>query len=213
MDVKVIRCRRKSIAMRMDGEDVLVRAPLYISEKELDVAIKDMLPRLMAKVKRSEAKRAKKEDGYYYLGKCYTPEIRLGEYNRVELVDNKMVITHTISKSVEDVYAMFMIKETKRIVEEILDVYLPRFPKMQRPNLVVKRVKSKWGSYAPKRHTMMINWALLFCPLENVKEVVCHELCHEFHLDHSPAFHDLLERIYPNHRERERGLHAYGGLL
>ncbi len=36
--------------------------------------------------------------------------------------------------------------------------------------------------------------------------VILHELCHMRRMDHSQAFHALLERVCPGHRELERTL-------
>ena len=38
-------------------------------------------------------------------------------------------------------------------------------------------------------------------PPETIDAVVAHEVCHLVHLNHSPRFYALLDRVCPGHRE------------
>jgi len=48
------------------------------------------------------------------------------------------------------------------------------------------------------------NPKLVHAPLHSIDYVVVHELCHLKHPYHSDAFYDLLERMLPDWRRKER---------
>lgn len=63
------------------------------------------------------------------------------------------------------------------------------------PGLRLSRAQRRWGSCAADG-TVRINWRLVQAPDQIRRSVVAHEVAHLVHFDHSPAFHDLLERIF-----------------
>ena len=55
---------------------------------------------------------------------------------------------------------------------------------------------TRWGSCNSRKHISFC-WKLLLLPLELADYVVCHELAHLQHLDHSKAFWQLTEQLCP----------------
>ena len=66
--------------------------------------------------------------------------------------------------------------------------------------LVIGERKSRWGSCS-RRGTLSFCYRLVMAPPETIDAVVAHEVCHLVHLNHSPRFYDLLDRVCPGHRE------------
>ena len=56
---------------------------------------------------------------------------------------------------------------------------------------------TRWGSCNSRKHISFC-WKLLLLPPELADYVVCHELAHLQHLDHSKAFWQLTEALSPN---------------
>ena len=52
----------------------------------------------------------------------------------------------------------------------------------------------------------MLSAQLVFLAPELVFHVMCHELVHIEHLDHSPEFHARLEQVDPDARQHEKML-------
>ena len=66
---------------------------------------------------------------------------------------------------------------------------------------------SRWGSCSTARNINFC-WKLLLLPQELSDYVVCHELAHLKHMDHSPAFWALTERLMPGALEKRSRLKA-----
>ncbi len=75
--------------------------------------------------------------------------------------------------------------------------------------MTVRAMRTKWGSCS-NRKTISLTLFLMNLPEELRDFVILHELCHTVHLDHSPAFHALVDRLCGG-RERElaRALRGY----
>lgn len=76
----------------------------------------------------------------------------------------------------------------------------------------IRRMKSRWGSCS-RDGRMRFNEALGHLDDRCVRYVVCHELAHLVHFNHSAAFYAHLGQILPSHREDERHVHAHQHVL
>ena len=63
--------------------------------------------------------------------------------------------------------------------------------------ITIKEQKSRWGSCSSNGN-INLNSRLLFLPIYLVRHVLLHELCHLQEMNHSKAFHNLLNRIDPD---------------
>ena len=60
--------------------------------------------------------------------------------------------------------------------------------------IVVKRISTRWGSCSSLRN-LNFSVYLMLLPLRLIDYVVCHELAHLTHLNHSPAFWREVDRL------------------
>lgn len=65
------------------------------------------------------------------------------------------------------------------------------------PIIRYRRMRSRWGSCCPAKKTITLNTALVEKPLDQIEYVVCHELTHFLHPDHSSAFYAALAQFCP----------------
>ena len=61
--------------------------------------------------------------------------------------------------------------------------------------------RKRFGSCS-SQNSLCFSWRLMQYPPEAIDYVVVHELAHIRHHNHSAAFHALVEKILPDHRER-----------
>ncbi len=67
---------------------------------------------------------------------------------------------------------------------------------------------SRWGSCSA-RGTLSFCYRLVMAPPAVIDAVVCHELCHLRHLHHGPRFYELLDEVWPRHREARAWLNEH----
>ena len=76
----------------------------------------------------------------------------------------------------------------------------------------IRHQRSRWGSCSSKGN-LNFNCLLMLAP-ESVRDyVVVHELCHRKHMNHSPAFWQMVERVLPDWRSAKVWLKRNGETL
>ena len=65
----------------------------------------------------------------------------------------------------------------------------------------LQRMKTKWGSCNPRRHTIRVNTELAKKPKDLLEYIVVHEMVHLIEPTHSERFTALLAAHYPSWRE------------
>jgi predicted metal-dependent hydrolase len=71
--------------------------------------------------------------------------------------------------------------------------------------VTVRAQKSRWGSCSTQKN-INLNRALLFVSPAALRYLMIHELCHTVHLNHSPRYWRLVERLMPDYRDHEAEL-------
>ena len=73
------------------------------------------------------------------------------------------------------------------------------------PQIKFRWMQKRWGS-CNKNGLIMLNTELIKTPKRCIEYVIIHELCHLAHLNHSAAFYNLLEKLYPGWRKIKHSL-------
>lgn len=92
----------------------------------------------------------------------------------------------------------------RRILEECYPFFQPYG--VPAPTLRVRKMRSRWGSCLVQKGVVTLNRRLLEFPEESIRYVVCHELCHFVHPNHSKDFYDLLAVFVPDWRAQRAAL-------
>lgn len=94
------------------------------------------------------------------------------------------------------------------VFNEILDELYPSFQQYLpgKPQLVLRKMKSRWGSCTPSKCKITMNLLLLKAPRHTIRYVMIHELVHFIHANHSPEFYKTFERFLPAYREEKEFL-------
>jgi predicted metal-dependent hydrolase len=78
------------------------------------------------------------------------------------------------------------------------------------PPIVIRPMKSRWGSYSYRTGRITLNLNLVKAPLACLDYVIIHELSHMKLRHHGPAFWRFVERYVQNHQDLRKQLNGIG---
>lgn len=79
-------------------------------------------------------------------------------------------------------------------------------------NVTLKDTKSRWGSCSNKNN-INYNWRIAMAPYFVIEYLVCHEVSHLAHQNHSPAFWECVANLCPQYKEARNWLKEQGKTL
>lgn len=147
-------------------------------------------------------------------GKTHTVIIQNGTRRGFFLEDGRLILTvHDTGDSAARLAAFqaFLDDEAKRSITASLTRLLPLFYPTPRqvPTLVFRTMTSKWGVCRPQQCRITFNRNLVYLPEALADYVICHELAHFRHADHSKAFWQHLGTVMPDYSARKKALCAF----
>ncbi|MBR5904064.1 MAG: DUF45 domain-containing protein [Alphaproteobacteria bacterium] len=109
-------------------------------------------------------------------------------------------------RRVRDFIKNEFLESVKEIVKQAPKEFWPK-------KITLRDTTSRWGSCS-STGTISLSWRLAFAPYDVMRYVVCHEMAHRQHMDHSPEFWHAVSQLYGFGVERsKRWLVKNGGEL
>lgn len=146
------------------------------------------------------------EDGYF-LGKKYNFKIVKDARNYIAINKNTLIM-HSLwinnHEKNRDIYKKWMRQQANKYFTDSLD-RMYKFIRpygIEKPNMFIRKMKSRWGSCFKYKQKINLNLYLIRCPIECIDYVVLHELTHLIHFNHSKKFYDLLTSFMPDWKKR-----------
>lgn len=208
-EIEILKKRIKNIHLKIDLEGkISLSCPKFIKDFEIYEFLESKLDWLKTSTKKMEAKNkygAKKlihGEKHYLFGKelilhlheekIKKTEIFINENTNLIMKVNPKVSHKTREKHLHEWYEEKLIKETEKFFEkweEELGVF--------KKELVIKKMKGKWGYCECRRKVICLNTELAKRNVDFVEYVVLHELCHLLVPNHGPEFKKLLNNHMP----------------
>lgn len=147
-------------------------------------------------------------------GKAHTVIVQKGTKRGAFLADGKLILTvRDTGDSAARLAAFraFLDGEAKRSISASLARFLPLFYPTPRemPTLTFRTMTSKWGVCRPQQCRITFNRNLVYLPEALADYVICHELAHFRHADHSKAFWQYLGTVMPDYGAQRKALNAF----
>ena len=135
---------------------------------------------------------------HLYLGRQYRLRIELGTEKGVKLLRGRLIVSAPAQEDVERIISKWYREKAKHQFENILESIFAKFKKysIPFPELSIRHMPTRWGSCTPKGK-VILNPELIKAPKGCIEYVIIHELCHLIEHNHTKAFYDLQETIFP----------------
>ena len=219
----LMRCRRRTIGMRIDRCGLTVRIPVRETLQWVESVLQNRADWIVTKL--NEWKNRKPsgpawEEGSIFplLGAqwrvaittagivCMEPlDAGAGTGDKqLELTLPSVLTPQQIERAVMDWYyghALECFSKRLTVYAQKLGVALPQ--------LRLSHARTLWGS-CHSSGVVRLNWRLIQKPLDLVDYVVAHELSHLIEMNHSPAFWQIVESVYPDYKAARKRLRTLG---
>ncbi len=135
-----------------------------------------------------------------FLGEKYTIESEPASKLRTLIKRLKVQTPETIQKC----YNNFYKKESEIYIPKRVE-YFSKVMKLYPQSIVFRKMKRRWGS-CDSHKKLTFNSAIMKLTREQIDYIIVHELAHIKHMNHSHAFHQLIENYLEDAKEIERAL-------
>ncbi|MFV0625753.1 MAG: M48 family metallopeptidase [Alphaproteobacteria bacterium] len=214
LDVKVtVSSRSKKLNLKIDNKEKTpsLSIPKFCSEKKaVDFVIKnqnwifDKIENLVT------TKRFEDGDVISIFGQeltiSHAPQTRSG----VHIIENKLVVSGEES---------FIHRRTQDFIKKMAKIKFYDLSKIKAEqincklnNVIIKDTKTRWGSCSSKNN-INYNWRIALAPYYVFEYLVCHEVAHLRHQDHSKDFWNTVKELSPSYLEGKNWLKNNGKTL
>jgi predicted metal-dependent hydrolase len=212
LSYKLVRARRRTIALFVDGNGIEARAPRHAAIAEIETFMREKERWIRWRLAAPRRRPFVWEAGTTlpWLGQSVTLALRPGENGirlscgllEVGLADGASLRERVLAWIREQALALF--RERVVVLSRALDLTVS--------GIGLSNAKTQWGSCSASGR-IRLNWRLILLPAHLVDYVVAHELAHRRELNHSVRFWDGVATLYPRYREARRELSALSKTL
>lgn len=194
-DVIVLKKNNKNLYIRVkDDMKIYVTCNYFTTNSSIKKILDNNIDSLRKMIQKAE-KNNIHSSKFFYLGKSYDIIIN-SSIDRVIIQDDKI---YTKDKSMLDKWYK---EEIIRIFDERYVYVFNHFDEdIKSPILKIRSMKTRYGVYNRKNHTITLNSKLIEFDIEKIDYVIIHELSHIIHFDHSRNFWNLVSKYCKNYKE------------
>ncbi|WP_194093823.1 M48 family metallopeptidase [Marivivens aquimaris] len=134
-------------------------------------------------------------------------EVTAGQGRSIAMNDSQLIVPGDPARAGVRVQAMLKTM-ARDALAEASDRYAAKVGK-QYNKITLRDTRSRWGS-CTSRKDLMYSWRLIMAPAEVLEYVAAHEVAHLVEMNHSDAFWNVVEGIYPDYRKVRHWLRVNG---
>lgn len=214
------KIKNYNLRVKSDGT-VYLSAPRHATQKTVEDVLRRHITFIDRARERVAARRADAAplqlvsgDTLPIWGAPHTVCVTKGSHAEARAEDGILYLTVRDPKSAAErqrCFAAFLDREARTGLTPRTAAFLPLFAPnpTEMPTLTFRTMKSKWGVCRPGAGRITLSRNLVYLPLPLADYVICHELAHFRHPDHSAAFWQHLSLVMPDCKERRRALNAF----
>ncbi len=198
--IEITYKNNKNMYLRIkDGPKIEITAPNRTPKKMIEKFIESNIDYIAKNVIKKEQLKNKKAGKFEYLGHYYDI-LYTGKYG-ITLTDTVAYIGQ--NTNIDNWYK----KEAKEMFKEYYDECFKYFQEANlKPDLKIRKMKSKWGVCNVTNNTITLNQELIKLEPVCLEYVIFHELSHLKHHNHSKEFWSLVEKYVPNYKQIRKSM-------
>jgi predicted metal-dependent hydrolase len=214
------RSRRKSIGFLVGADGLVVRAPNWVTLREVDAAVQEKGAWIVAKLQQFKQRQTEQFQQAIewrhgadvpYLGR--TLQLCVLEHGVGKIRGQAVLPDQVLPVSVppgatvmqvRDAAQAWLKKQAKVLFEERLHHFAPLLG-VRWQKLSLSSASTRWGSARHDGH-IRLNWRLIHLPISQIDYVVVHELAHLREMNHSPRFWEAVGEVMPDYAHRRKAL-------
>ena len=216
-DIRRSRRRRKTIQLTVDRDGVHIAVPARTSDRKVRSIVRDRadwIGRQQAALRDAPEQRFADGETIMYLGRQVPMAFEQGKARRVDVRFDGSGFRVSVPTDLPDsgrheqVRLAFIDWYRDRAAEHlgaVVDHWWPQLGQDGTPKILIRNQHRRWGSCAADG-TLRFNWRVMLLEPELIDYIVVHELAHLTHMNHSPAFWELVCRTIPDAQERRKRL-------
>jgi predicted metal-dependent hydrolase len=226
LDYVLVRSRRRTIGMLVGPDGIEVRAPRWVSVREIESALQEKADWIVRKLAEAQALQKRRlahsiewRDGasFPYLGRPVT--IRLGAapgsgrapvWHEPEVGPAELCLglpPQAQEAQVRDAVQAWLMRQARPYFSARLD-HFAGLAGVRWTGLGLSGARTRWGS-ASADGRIRLNWRLMHLRPALIDYVVLHELSHLKVMDHSPSFWDAVGQVMPDYDVRRKELREH----
>jgi len=206
LEINIIKSKRKTIGIIVKSNEVVIRAPHYLSDKEINIELKEHKAWIDKKILEQERKNE--------IGNIYSRNgifLFKGKDLKVVKTEGKKVIVNE-----DNIYIgensnidLFL----KREMSSLTDILKFKWKDINIPTSIsYRKQKTIWGSCTIKGR-INLNINLIKAPQDVIEYIYIHELVHLEIRNHSKSFWLRVENLLPDYKQSKRWLKDNGHLI
>lgn len=205
MDVEIVRSRRKTLSLSVDGKGrAIVRAPYGVGREEIARFVERHGKWLMKRLAERSA------------------QLDLSDGAQIELFGRRFTIVAGKACLGEGVLCLpaegregalvSLLKRETKARMTLLTERLAAEHGFTFSSVRVSSARGRWGS-CNRKGGISYTFRIAFLPERAAEYIAVHELCHTRHFDHSPDFWREVERVLPDYRTLRKAVKERGNVM
>ena len=214
LEYTLVRRRgRRGVGLKVDETGLTVSAPSTMPVSRVEGFVRESERWVTRKIAEWQGRRvpdAVFADGSLlpWLGNRVVLRVEPATRNQAELIGIELVAA--VRNAAEESVKRTVVDWYKRMAHAHLPqrvMALSLAAGLAPPRFILSSAMGRWGSCNTRREVRLA-WRLMKAPRDLIDYVVCHELAHLRHMNHSAAFWAEVERQCPDYRQRRAELFA-----
>jgi len=212
------RSRRRSIGFLVGAEGLVVRAPSWVTLREVDAAVQEKGAWIVAKLQQFKQRQTEQfQQAIEWAHGAQVPflggKVQLCVLERGMLPHGALPDVQHLPVSVppgasttqvREVAEAWLKKQARTLFEQRLQHFAPLLG-VRWSKLSLSSANTRWGSARVDGH-IRLNWRLIHLPVSQIDYVVVHELAHLREMNHSPRFWETVGEVMPDYAQRRQAL-------